>query len=169
MVDAKSYGRERVRSGRSQFERKSFRFEPVGKCMGTSRQVNEYAEADPASLLVKKREGQHRMVVVPFESFDLSPHTFEWALNVAESTAAELIFLCVYPSGSSTRTMADTGNRLVELRRLQAQIEDCPVPVRLETVTGSAAQLVLNYVDQTRANMIVIPGDPVEPTTRASA
>jgi len=158
-----------VRSRHSQFEEKQFRFEEAGKRMDTSRQINEQTVAEPAELLVERGAGQHRMVLVPFESFNLSPHTFEWALNVAESTASELIFLCVDRSQLPARTFAEAGNRLEDLRRLQAQIEECPVPVKLETVTGSAAQLVLNYVGQTKANMIVIPGEPVAPATRATA
>ena len=137
--------------------------------MNTGRQINESAEAGPAALALGKGGRQHRIVLVPFESHNLSPHTFEWALNVAESTSAELIFLCVNRSELSARTMGETEDRLTELRRLQEQIEECPVPVKLETVTGSAAQLVLNYIDQTRANMIVVPGEPVEPVTRATA
>lgn len=163
------HGKAKVMQRRSQFEGQRFRIERAGKRMDTSRQINESTGVDPAELLEERGVKQHRMVLVPFESFNLSPYTFEWALNVAQSTGSELIFLCINQCELSIKRFEESGNRLADLRRLQAQIENCPVPVKLETVTGSAAQLVLKYVDQTKANMIVIPGEPVAPATRATA
>jgi nucleotide-binding universal stress UspA family protein len=133
-----------------------------GSEMAIDRQINEYFEDRPLNPSTKEKEEQHRMVVVPFETLNLSPRTFEWALNTAQATLAELVFLCVRPPEQSMR-YADEGEHLFsDLKGLQAQIQNCTVPVSIETVAGSTAQLVLDYVEETRAEIIVIPGDPVE-------
>jgi len=136
--------------------------------MAINRQINEYIEERPLKLSSQKGGGQNRMVVVPFETLNLSPRTFEWALNTAEATSAELVFLCVRPPAGSMSCAKGGEHLYSDLKGLQAQIQNCTVPVSIETVVGSTAQLVLDYVDETRADIIVIPGNPVRPGAAAS-
>jgi len=137
--------------------------------MTMNRQINEHVEERPLALSSKEGEEQNRMVVVPFETLRLSARTFEWALNTAEATSAELVFLCVRSPERSVKYSKEGEHLYSDLKGLQAQIQNCTVPVSIETVAGSAAQLVLDYVVETRADIIVIPGKPVKVETKATA
>lgn len=140
-----------------------------GSEMAMNRQLNEYVEERPLKLSSEGGEGQNRMVVVPFETLKLSPRTFEWAVSTAEATLAELVFLCVRPTEGSMDAAKEGEHLFSDLKGLQAQIQNCAVPVSIETVAGSTARLVLDYVDETHADIIVIPGNPVDAKVRATA
>jgi K+-sensing histidine kinase KdpD len=112
--------------------------------------------------LAGKGLGQHRMLLVPFEPPNLSSQLFESALSVAQQKSAELVLLCVRPPGGAMWYSQEDEHLFSDLKGLQARLGGRSVPVKIETVAGAIAQLVLEYTIENDTDMIMIPGNPLD-------
>lgn len=118
--------------------------------------------------LAGKGLGQHRMILVPFEPPNLSTQLLESALEVARSKSAELVLLCIRPPDGSVRYAEEKENLFSDLKSIHARLEGLSVPVKIETVAGAIAQLVLDYAVENDTDMILIPGSPLDMGTGVS-
>jgi nucleotide-binding universal stress UspA family protein len=128
--------------------------------MTDRRQIRVYREEMAISLMGGVVPSQRRMLLFPFEEGSLSLISVDSAVQMAEESAAELVFLCVRLPATGKRIVQEGEHLFSSLKSLQAQLQDRGVPVKIETVVGPVAQFVRDYSQRHQADMILIPGRP---------
>jgi K+-sensing histidine kinase KdpD len=112
----------------------------------------------PVHRLQSQLKRRPDMILVPFRPTELTPEMIKSAVDKAERTSAELVFLCVCPPRKSIRYAKECEQLYSNLKGLQAQLASRSVRVKIEAVVGPVAQFVLDYADEQGSEMIVIPG-----------
>ena len=93
-------------------------------------------------------------ILIPYDDALTIEPAYRSALSVAQSSAAELVLLCV--QDNLTVHSKDGQGRYSSMRGLQAKLQQCPVPCKIESAYGSMADCVLQYTHDPAVDMIVM-------------
>ena len=99
-------------------------------------------------------------ILIPYDDALTIEPAYRSALSVAQSSAAELVLLCVQDKPAVQ--IKDAQDRYSTLRGLQAKLQQCPVPCKIESAYGSVVDCVLQYTHDHAVDMIVMPVARVE-------
>lgn len=91
-------------------------------------------------------------ILIPLDRPPFAEKAFDLAFSMARDTSAELFFLRLHADDQ------DEEGLYTELKSMQAQLDDCCVPVKIETAPGSPAAAIIKGADEHRADLIVMPG-----------
>ncbi|MEW5985455.1 MAG: universal stress protein [Chloroflexota bacterium] len=91
-------------------------------------------------------------ILIPLDRPPFREKAFDLAFSMARDTSAELFFLRLHPNDQ------DEEDLYTELKSMQAQLDDCCVPVRIEAAPGPPATAIIESAGQHRADLIVMPG-----------
>ena len=106
-------------------------------------------------------------ILIPYDDALTIEPAYRSALSVAQSSAAELVLLCV--QDNLTVHSKDGQGRYSSMRGLQAKLQQCPVPCKIESAYGSMADCVLQYTHDHAVDMIVMSATEVEEADRVCA
>jgi nucleotide-binding universal stress UspA family protein len=122
-------------------------------------------EADTPATLASSAV-PYKRVLLPFTDAGLLEQALARILPTIEVMADELTLLRVRPFPVVAGAM-EAERLYTELKSVQAQLQRCAIPVKLDTVVGALARSIVEYARQNSVDLILLPSPEEAPVAHS--